>query len=400
MEKRYNFRIYPTKAQEVQIQKNFGCCRFVYNYYLAKRIEAYRNGQGILSLNKSCRDLTILKKSEEYKWLHDADDNSLRNSIRELDLAYKAFFRKVKSGDTAPGHPKFKSKRETRQSYKSKNNIVRRSVDIDGKVIKLPKLGLVDCRVSRQIEGRILSATVSQMPSGKYHVSVCCTDYEPQPLPKTGADVGVHMGIRNLATTSDGKQFNNLRSLEKAGKKIARLQRQVSRKTKDGKNREKARIRLARAYEKAVNQKTDATQKITTQLVSEYDVICVRSEKLIEIRKNPIFAKYMADAAWGEFTRQLSYKCGWYGKHLVKISNWHPSAQLCSFCGSKNKEVNKKKFLKEWGCSNCGAHHNRAINAAKNILVEGMQHADEVRSGRPEFTPMENVLNDLRCGVR
>jgi putative transposase len=181
------------------------------------------------------------------------------------------------------------------------------------------------------------------------------------------------MGIRNLATTSDGKRFDNLRSFEKSMKKIARLQRQVSRKSKDGKNREKARIRLALAYERAVNQKTDTLQKITTRLVNEYDVICVRNEQIIEKMKNPFFAKYMSDAGWGEFVKQLTYKCEWYDKHLVKISNWHPSAQLCSSCGHQNPEVNKKKFLREWDCSNCSTRHNRAINAARNILAEGMR---------------------------
>lgn len=376
LEKRFNFRIYPTKEQEVQIHKNFGCCRFIYNFYLDKRIEAYKNGQGILNLNECCRDMTALKKTEGFEWLAEADDNSLRHSIRELDLAYKAFFRNVKKGDTAPGFPKFKSKRETRQSYRSRNNTARQSVVVFDRKIKLPKLGLVECRVSKKVEGRILSATVFQAPSGKYFASVCFTDFEPQPLPKTGTVAGVHMGIQNLAETSDGIQFENPRYLEKSQKKIARLQRQLSRKSKDSQNREKARIKLARAYERAANQKTDAMQKLTTQLVRDYDVICIRDEQLTEMAKERLFAKYLVDAGWGEFVGQLDYKCKWYGKELVKISNWHPSVQLCSACGYKNPEV-KKNSPRQWDCPKCGAHHNRTENAAMNILVEGLRQQAE-----------------------
>ena len=372
MEKRYNFRIYPTKKQEIQIQKNFGCARFAYNHYLQKRIEAHKGGHGLLSHNECCRDLTTLKRLEGFGWLRDADSDSLHFALRDLDSAFMAFFRKVKQGGVHPGFPKFKTKRETRQSYRSKNKTERQSIEISGRKIKLPKLGQVECRVSKQIEGRILSATVIQSPSGKYHVSVCCTGVEPQPLPKTGATVGLHMGVRSLATTSDGRQFENPRAFEKARKKTARLQREMSRKPKGSKNREKARVKLARAYEKAANQKKDYLQKLTTQLVREYDSICVRDEALTQIAKNPLYAKYVSDAGWGEFFRQLEYKCDWYGKELIKISGQHPSAQLCSACGARNP---KPPAPREWTCQVCGARHNRAVNAAANILQEGMRGA-------------------------
>ena len=373
MEKRYNFRIYPTKGQEIQIQKNFGCVRFVYNHYLEKRVEAYNNGQGITSLNECCRDMTALKHAEGYEWLNEADSNSLRYALSDLDTAYMSFFRNVRNGGTVPGFPKFKHKREARQSYRSKNNIKRQSIQVLDKKIKIPKLGLVECRVSKRVEGRILSATVILAPSGKYFVSVCCTEHVPRPLPKTGEAVGIHMGVRKLATASDGQEFENIRAFEKARRKIARLQREMSRKPKDSANREKARIKLARAYERASNQKKDHLQKLTTQLVRDYDVICIRDEKLNEIAKNPLYAKYVRDAGWGEFASQLEYKCSWYGKELIKISNWHPSAQICSACGTKSPEATEKKQNKEWTCPNCGNRLNRAANAAANILQEGMR---------------------------
>ena len=372
MEKRFNFRIYPTKEQEIQIQKNFGCARFVYNHYLEKRIEAYNNGRILLSHNGCCRDLTELKQLEGSEWLREADSDSLQLALRDLDGAFMAFFRNVKQGCVHPGYPRFKTKRDTRQSYRSKNHIVRQSIEVRGKKIKLPKLGLVECRVSKQIEGRILSATVIQAPSGKYFVSVCCTGVEPQKLQKTGAAVGIHMGVQSLATTSDGKQYENIRAFEKEQRKTARLHREMSRKPKDSNNREKARIKLARAYEKAANRKNDYLQKLTTELVREYDVICVRDEMLTQIAKNPLYAKYVTDAGWGELTRQLQYKCGWYGKELIKISNWHPSTQLCSKCGAKNPEAGSKTRQREWACPSCGAKHDKAVNTAVNILNEGM----------------------------
>ena len=336
MIKRYNYRIYPTKEQEVQIQKNFGCVRFIYNYYLSKRIAAYKEGKGILSVSECSRDLTELKKTGGCEWLQEADDNSLRNAIRELDLAFKAFFRNVKNGNTAPGFPKYRSKRDTRASYSSKNNSKScknvQSIELYGSRIKLPKLGLVKCRVSRKAEGRVLQASVFQVPSGKYFVSVCCAEVDIEPLPKTGLAAGIKMGVKTLAVTSDGQRYENPRLHEKSAKKIARLRRKLSRKPSGSKNRRKANLKLARAYEKLCNQKEDNLQNITTELVRKYDVICVRDELLEEMLKDPRYAKLLADAGWGAFTKQLEYKCGWYQKTLVKITNLHPSTQICSSC--------------------------------------------------------------------
>lgn len=347
--------------------------RFVYNYFLNKRIEKYKSSEGIYSYYDACKDLTALKKTEGYEWLKEADAHSLQNALKNMNYAYSEFFRRVRQKSGAPGFPKFKKKRENRQSYTSQAQTGRRVIAIEERKILLPKLGFVECRASRQIQGRILSASVFQVPSGKYYVSVCCTDYEPQPLPKTGEAVGIQFGIHTLATASDGKQYENNRYSEKSKKKLARLQRQLSRKSKDSKNREKARIKLAREYERISNQKTDLLQKLTTQLVRDYDVICIRDERLTDMMKNRLYAKYLSDAGWGEIVSQLTYKCGWYSKELVKISNWHPSAQLCSSCGYQNPEVSKKNRPGEWDCPDCGTHHNREINAAANILAEGLR---------------------------
>lgn len=373
MEIRYKFRIYPTREQKLQIQTNFNCSRFVYNFFLAESIERYKAGKGIYSYNDASRDLTLLKRKDEYQWLYEADASSLQCAIKHMTFAYSDFFRRVRQGGIAPGFPNFKSKRETRQSYECKNNTAKQSVAITEKHIKLPKLGLVRCKVSKHIEGRILAATVLQSSSGRYYVSVSCTDFAPPLPPKTDAVVGIRMGIRTLATTSDGQRLENNRCLEKSYKKLARLQRQMSRKPKDSKNREKARVKLAREHEKISNKRTDAMHKLTTKLVNDYDVICVRDEPISKMVRNPFFAGCLTDAGWGKFVRQLTYKCKWYDKEFVQISNWHTSSQLCSSCGYHDLKKNKKTRYREWDCPSCGAHHDSAINTAVNILHEGLR---------------------------
>jgi putative transposase len=325
MEKRYNFRIYPNAAQEALIEKSFGCCRFVYNHYLAKRIEAYEKEHRLLGLNECSRDLTQLKKQEGYEWLAEADANALLVALKELDRAYRGFFRRVKRGG-APGFPGFRSKRD-RNAYTSRKHINRQSIRIEENAIKLPKLGRVRCRVSMRPEGRILSATVLGTRSGKYFVSVLCTDVPARPLPKTGKSVGLHLGLVNLVSSSEGERVENPRYFAKAEKKIARLSRRLSRKTKDGRNREKARIKLARAYEKIANQRSDFLHKLTTRLVREYDVICVRDAKTDRVVRDKRFAKLVADAGLGGIMQRLRYKCDRYGKELVLTEPFLPGAE-------------------------------------------------------------------------
>ncbi|MDR1320513.1 MAG: transposase [Gracilibacteraceae bacterium] len=371
MEKRYNFRLYPTKTQEKQIRRNFGSVRFVYNYFLNKRIERFKADGSFYSYGEAAKDLTALKKTAGYEWLREADSHSLQNALKKMDRAYAAFFRRVRETRGAPGFPRFKRKRETRRSYTSQSQAGRAYIELGERAIKLPKLGLVKCRVSRQAEGRIVNASVFQVPSGKYYVSVCCTDIEARELPRTGQAVGLHLGIKDLAIASDGRTFENGRFLEKAQKKISRLQRRLSRKSNDSASREKARIALAKAHERMKNQRTDALQKLTTQLTRDYDLICVRGEELRKMARRRPFARYLADAAWGELISKLRYKCGWYGKTLAVIDPSYPSTRICGACGHKSGEASAGKRTGVWTCPECGATHQRARNAAANTLEEG-----------------------------
>jgi len=359
--KALKFRLYPTQEQQLLIAKTFGCSRFVFNRFLDEWNTAYgQTGKG-LSYTICSKELTKLKQT--LPWLKEVDSIALQSSLQNLEDGFQRFFRKQND------LPKFKSRKHPVQSYTTK--FVNGNIKSEGHCMKLPKLGWVKFAKSKEIDGRILRATIRRKGSGKYYISIL-VETEVTELPKTGRSCGIDVGLSEFAIASSGVSYGNPRFFRTLEEKLAKEQRILSRRVKFSKNWHKQRIKVARTHERIAHAREDYLHKVSTEIVKNHDIIGIEDLKVVNLLKNKKLSKCIAEASWSRFRGMLEYKAKWYGKEVIAVGKNFPSSQLCSLCGGKNQAV-KDLAVRTWICPHCKGIHHRDLNASKNIEAEALR---------------------------
>lgn len=354
----YKYRIYPSEEQQAKLASVFGVARFVYNWGLNERIEHYKAGKkfGYASLS---REFTRLRNNPEYPWLKEVNRDVADRSLRNLESAYKKFFK------TKKGFPNFK-KKTNRQSatYRARDM----AFTIKGGVFKVSRLGEINAVWSRKLPSKPTQVTISKTPSGKYYASFLIEVQEKKATKRTRS-VGIDMGVKTFAVLSNGQEIENPKHFDSLRKKLAIQQRRLSKKQK-GSNRYKVqRIRVAKVYEKISHKRADFLHKETRLLVRRFDRIFIEDLNVAGMVKNQNLARVISDASFGAFRRLLEYKAKLYGKQVIPVGRFFPSSKLCSDCGVKNDSLTLADRV--WTCV-CGSVHNRDLNASKNILAAGL----------------------------
>ena len=383
----YRFRFYPTPAQEAILARTFGCARYVYNWALRLRTDAYYERHEHVGYHESSAALTTLKQQPEMAWLNEVSSVPLQQALRHLDSAFRHFF------EGRAAYPTFK-KKHGQQAATYASSAFR--WDVAARALTLAKMDApLDIHWSRSFTGTPTTVTISKDAAESYFVSFLVED-DIKPLRVVNTIVGVDVGLKDLAVLSTGEKVANPKHLQHSERKLARSQRNFARKQLGSKNREKARLKVARADATIADQRADGLHKLTARLVRENQVICVESLTVKHMVRNHTLAKAISDVGWGEFVRQLEYKAEWYGRTLVKIDPWYPSSKRCNACGHIFDSLDLA--TRQWTCPECGVRHDRDINAAKNILAAGLAVNDCGEAVRPG-TAKPNLACPVEAGM-
>ena len=357
--KTYKYRIYPNEAQLELLGKHFGATRFIWNYFLNLRKQSYLESKKSMNFYDNSKTLTQLKKEEQYNWLNEIGAQSLEASLQDLDTAYGRFFKKQST------FPQFKSKHKCKDSFRC-----RQDIKIKDNKIFIPKFREgIKINLHRELVSKICFATITHTPTDKYFASITC-EVEHTPLVSTDKQIGIDLGIKNLAVCSDGTVFENIKTTKKFEKKLAYEQKQLAKKQKGSKKRQQQKKRVAIVYELIRNKRLDNLHKLTSSIISENQTIVVEDLNVSGMIKNHKLAKSVADASWYELCRQLEYKSKWNARDFIKIDRWFPSSKTCNNCNYINQNLTLKD--REWICPQCNSTLDRDLNAAKNILKQGL----------------------------
>ena len=353
MKVRYTFRAYPTTSQQAELARVFGHTRFVYNWSLRYRTDAWARAEKV-NYSQSSTALTALKKTPEHSWLNEVSCVPLQQGLRNLQTAFSNFF----AGRAK--YPRFKSKRDKQSAEYTTSAF--KYVD---SALSLAKIGKLKIKWSRPFFSQPSTVTITKTPAGRYYVSLVL-DEIPQSYPKTGQTIGIDLGINRLATLSNGERIANLKFTRRYEKRLAKAQKLLSRKIKGSGRWNRQRIKVARVHEKLTSARVDHLNKVTTDLVKRFDVIVVEDLNVGGMVRNHKLAKHISDASFGRFVSMLEYKCAWRGKQLVRIDRWFPSSKRCSCCGYVAQKM--ALDVRNWQCPECKSEHDRDENAAVNIL--------------------------------
>ena len=356
----YKYKMKPTFKQQECLNKAFGCCRFIYNWGLDKKIQSYKQEKKTIGYVELAHELTKLKNDGEHEWLKEVNNTSLQQSLRNLDAAFVKFFREKK------GFPKFKSKKKNIESAKYINAV---HFDFDNWKVKIPKIGWVKLCKNKafDLSMKYGTLTVSKDKCGDYWCSIVVYDVEEKPKTKVLIDksVGIDLGIKDYAILSDGTKYGNPKFLEKGQKRLKMLQRKFARTQKKSNRHEALRLKVAKCHRDIANRRNNFLHKLSTLLVKYYDTMCLEDLNVEGMMKNKHLSNSIQSAAWSEFVRQWKYKSDWYGKNVIFIGRFEPSSKTCSKCGYVKSDLQLSE--REWVCPKCGEKHDRDVNAAINI---------------------------------